>query len=301
MSDHTADAAVPRDTLLPQPRRFDPPHPGSVTALFQRSIECVTAGGAGVRSTAHIVLGCLDAHRAGHEHPATGPRIGDGLGQLLDVQGSEGGFDESSTADRRQRIGASAVAGSALLDGYKLLGDPHCLQAAEQAAASMIDATPCCDESANSSAIWLWCSLYRITGDAGLLRAAFTVAQEGVLAGQLPHGGWPAPNDCPEAHASILRGLAHLSACLPREHFAWSRIEAALIAALNRVIAAQTDAGDAARPAMLCALIDADRQTPFDLANVIHGLFGSIDAVDAPPADVLYACGAYLLWRAERA
>lgn len=232
-----------------------------------------------VRFTSRRVIGYIVAYHAlGDE--VFRHRALEGLEHLLREQNTSGTFVWYNRSlrgidNRDDGLYETAIAGAALVEGYRHFGDERYLAASERAARWAIDCPISWNNNYNMFTVWHLAEHYRETADQSLLDAAIYRTREGGLPGQFESGGWPGHNSWSWYHGIIIRGMAALYNVLSVDHPFRDELRPPLVAAINRMIREQDETGHVpANP----GVVDNEHR----MAHVLHGLllaresFGSV-------------------------
>jgi hypothetical protein len=276
-----AGAPVPTNSLLQYRYIFKQPPKLLVSEAFRRVHEISEALYRGngiwdgtplmplVRFTSRRVIGYISAYRAlGDDIYLT--RAREGLEYLLAEQKPSGTFvwyhrSIRGIDNREDGLYETAIAGYALLEGYRLFGNPQYLHASEKAAKWEMDCPISRNTNYNMFAVWHLAALYRETNQQVYLECAIHKTKEGGIPGQLESGGWPGHNSWTWYHGIIIRGMAELHNILPENHSFRPELQSSLTAAINRLIREQEITGHI--PANLGIKDEHHR-----MAHPLHGL-----------------------------
>ena len=160
-------------------------------------------------------------------------------------------------------------AGLALMEGYRVFGDPKYLESAKRAGdwalgclytgftkehlpdgllSKIYLKRPTYEFTGNNNfdafSIWYLVPLYRSTGDSKYLEGAVDRVEGAVLSGQLPHGGWPGHNFHIGYHSIISDGITTLYEALPSDHSFRAKLGRRVCMALNFLLYLQDSSGD---------------------------------------------------------
>lgn len=252
-------ASVPRDYLLKSRYRFTAPSQTQVSKAFQVAHEISEAFYLGdgiwagkpsiplIRFTSRRVIGYIAAYRVLGDHVYL-MRAREGLEYLLREQKPSGTFvwyyrSIRGIDNQDDGLYETAIAGCALLEGYRLLGDNRYLIASEKAATWAMNCPISWNTNYNMFAVWHLAALYRETQKPAYLEAAVYKTKEGGMQGQFNSGGWPGHNSWSWYHGIIVRGMAELYNVLPPDHPFRVELQPSLTAAINRLIREQDITG----------------------------------------------------------
>lgn len=252
-------APVPRDCLLKSRYHFAAPLQTQVSKAFQAAHEISEAlylgGGiwAGeapiplIRFTSRRVIGYACAYRV-LANPVYLTRAREGLEYLLREQKPSGTFvwyyrSTRGIDNQNDGLYETAIAGCALVEGYRLLGDVRYLLASEKAARWVMACPISPNTNYNMFAVWHLAALYRETQKSDYLEAAVYRTKEGGIPGQFASGGWPGHNSWSWYHGIIVRGMAELYNVLSVDHPFRIELQPSLMTAINRLIREQDITG----------------------------------------------------------
>ena len=235
---------APRDRIRALPHRFDPPDIGDLEKRFRDAVSLAKSrhnedGSWGVEdhdnrrnpkkaihnSTEETVRGFLLGYEMFGE-PAYASEARRGLDYLLEEQLPNGGWlPYSFTWITPQWVWVEEASiyetgrnGHALMEGYRVLGEPRYLAGVERAVRYVESAPYTGNNNFDAFLLWYLGPYYRETGDERALAHAVARCREAVLVGQQPGGGFPAHNLSAGYQGYIVQGLTSLYEALPEEH-----------------------------------------------------------------------------------
>ncbi len=200
-----------------------------------------------VRVSARHVMGLLQLLEAGLADSVTVDRIGLGLNWLLMRQVDEGAWPLYSTNRGVVSVNSvipTALAGRALSLGYRVLGNPRYVLAAQRAL-DWLQARPQ-DDSPYHHGLVLAAVLehYRATHEVQLVKRALDGGLL-IINRQLPNGSWSDPGPLSsDRHAIITEALLSLEAALVEDHPQRRRVRGAVTAGLNYLLENQLEDGN---------------------------------------------------------
>jgi len=291
---------VPADRILESKSRFPVPTFERAARAFRIGHELSEARYAGngcwecpgdypctVRHTSNRVNGYAAAYRVFGDQIYRA-RAEEGLEYLLRVLTGDGDvpwFYRSNRGVRNRSDGLfeAGTGGRAIVEGYKLTGDPRLLDASARITAWEMECPISPNNNYNMFAVWHLAAHYELTGDDAALGSAIDKTKLGGMPNQFPSGGWPGHNSWMWYHGIIARGMAELLRVLPEDHPFSPELTSALTGALNRAIREQRKSGEVpansnARrrghtcPFILHALLTARSSFGDQLDNCIHGI-----------------------------
>jgi hypothetical protein len=311
----------------------------STESLYKGHGQWVHAGPAPLRETGDVVLGYIDAVKAGASNrELLLQRIREGLDYLLSVQAPNGVFPFPDVRGKDPFFGPmierevvknpdilwhgwmikdegdgglqfdNGVCGYAMLEGYGLLHDGKYRDAARRAADWAAAHEPVANFNYNSFSVWLLAGMYRESGERKYLDAAVRKARIGVLPGEMENGRWVDPHNArPAYHWIMVRALLGLHAALPVGDAFEPVLRKDLVSAIDNGTREILDNGApsfetplAVLPAA-CAMPGAKPEWLTALNVLINGVF---DAAQNDPKRIRgispYGYASYLLFRTEQ-
>lgn len=196
-----------------------------------------------VRQTSRRVIGYLGAYKS-VENEAYLLRAKEGLEYLLREQDESGEYiwyrnSIIGVLNRNDGLYETGLAGVALLEGYRVLGDVRYIEASKKAAQWEISCPISENYNYNMFAVWHLARLYKFIPDKLYIDSAVDKSLS-TIRDQKDDGRWKGHNSWIWYHNIIIRGLAELYSILPEKHRIREDLDKCLIRAINRLVLDQT-------------------------------------------------------------